>query len=100
MMTNCGAVILAAGDGVRMKSAYPYVMKKTAFQTDDFLGADRCEKKAVCSTSPLLWQNRTAWSPNLSVMNAKCLPSPNKKERRTRQCTQNPLSKRTRMAIF
>ena len=28
MMTSCGAVILAAGDGVRMKSAYPYVMKK------------------------------------------------------------------------
>lgn len=27
-MTNCGAIVLAAGDGVRMKSAYPYVMTK------------------------------------------------------------------------
>ena len=32
MMTDCSAIVLAAGAGVRMKSAYPYVMLKLLFK--------------------------------------------------------------------
>ncbi len=47
MMTDCSAIVLAAGDGVRMKSLYPYVMLKLLFKPMISWVIDAAQKSGI-----------------------------------------------------
>lgn len=54
MISQCGAVILAAGDSVRMKSAYPYVMLKVLSKPMVSWVVDAAKKSGVADIAAVV----------------------------------------------